>query len=98
MTAATKTVRARIEGMVQGVWFRGWTVEQARALGLDGWVRNRRDGSVEALFHGDPELVDEMLARCREGPRAARVTAVRVEPADACEEEVPPGFRQLPTA
>ena len=57
----------RIEGRVQGVWFRGWTVDDATRLKLDGWVRNRRDGSVEALFAGRAQAVDKMLAACRRG-------------------------------
>ena len=84
----------RIAGRVQGVWFRGWTQDQAQRLKLDGWVRNRRDGSVEALFAGPTEAVDEMVAACRRGPPAASVDDVSVSPA-----EVPTatGFRQLPT-
>ncbi|SOE00581.1 acylphosphatase [Caenispirillum bisanense] len=90
-----KTVHARIEGQVQGVWYRGWTRQTARSLGLAGWVRNRSDGSVEALFHGPAAVVDEMLARCKDGPPAARVAAVHARPAD----EVPDGdgFEQLAT-
>lgn len=90
-----KTIHARIEGQVQGVWYRGWTQKTARGLGLSGWVRNRSDGSVEALFHGPAEAVDEMLAHCRKGPPAARVSAVHARPADK-----PPegdGFDQLGT-
>jgi len=87
-------IRARIEGCVQGVWFRGWTVEQAAARGLDGWVRNRRDGSVEALFAGPEPAVREMLAACRKGPSAARVTDVRESRAPDPGET---GFVQLPT-
>ena len=84
----------RIEGRVQGVWFRGWTVDEATRLKLDGWVRNRRDGSVEALFAGRAQAVDQMVAACRRGPPAASVDEVSVSPAD------PPaqaGFRELPT-
>ncbi|KAK4348489.1 hypothetical protein RND71_031244 [Anisodus tanguticus] len=55
-----KTVRAVIKGRVQGVFYRDWTVENAKQSGLKGWVRNRRDGSVEALFSGSPEKVQEM--------------------------------------
>jgi len=87
-------VLVRIEGRVQGVWFRGWTVDEASRLKLDGWVRNRRDGSVEALFAGRAQAVDKMLAACRRGPPAASVDEVSVSPAD------PParaGFRELPT-
>jgi acylphosphatase len=69
-------VRVRIEGRVQGVWFRSWTVEEAKARALTGWVRNRRDGSVEALFSGPETAVMEMLALCRQGPPAAQVTNV----------------------
>jgi acylphosphatase len=90
---AARSVRVRIHGHVQGVWYRGWTVGQATRLGLDGWVRNRADGSVEAIFSGPDEQVEAMIAACRKGPAAARVDAVAVEPAD-----VPAaGFRQLPT-
>ena len=88
------TVRARVEGRVQGVWFRAWTVETARARGISGWVRNCPDGSVEALFSGPAEAVEGMLAACWQGPRAARVTAVTATPADPPPEA---GFRPLPT-
>ncbi|CAO3414433.1 acylphosphatase [Azospirillum doebereinerae] len=80
-TAPRKAVRAWISGKVQGVWYRGWTVETAGALGLSGWVRNRSDGTVEALFAGPPEAVDRMLESCRRGPSAAVVRAVTAEPA-----------------
>ncbi len=74
--APARTVHVRIEGRVQGVWFRAWTAERARALGLDGWVRNRGDGSVEAVFSGPSEAVETMLGLCREGPPQARVDRV----------------------
>ena len=85
-------VRVRISGRVQGVWYRGWTCEQARLLGLDGWVRNRSDGSVDALFAGPPDVIASVVARCREGPPAARVTDVVQAPG---EDPGPVGFRQL---
>ena len=87
-------VCVRIEGRVQGVWYRGWTEDRAAALGLSGWVRNRRDGSVEAVFSGPAEIVRAMVDECRRGPPAARVSRVVEEP---CAEPVPPGFRTLPT-
>lgn len=89
--AATRVV---IHGRVQGVWFRSWTCEQATALGLGGWVRNRHDGTVEALFSGDDQKVEEMIARCGDGPPRAKVTAVQRFAATPPNE---PGFRQLPT-
>ncbi|MGF1626661.1 MAG: acylphosphatase [Alphaproteobacteria bacterium] len=73
--------RVTITGRVQGVWFRGWTLRRAESLGLRGWVRNRRDGTVEAVFVGPPEAVEAMVAACREGPPAARVDGVAVVPA-----------------
>lgn len=92
---AAKTVRLRIEGRVQGVWYRAWTVEAARRLGLRGWVRNRRDGSVEALVSGDEGKVAQLVEACHEGPPAAEVRRVAVEPAEG--EPVPPRFEQRPT-
>jgi len=74
-------VRAVIAGRVQGVWYRGWTVEQATARGLSGWVRNRSDGSVEALFAGPADRVESMLAACRSGPPMAVVRGIETEPA-----------------
>jgi len=76
--ATARTVHVRIEGRVQGVYYRAWTEQAARELGLHGWVRNRRDGAVEAVFSGDPAAVDIMLRRCGEGPPDAQVRAVTV--------------------
>jgi acylphosphatase len=73
-----RSVRVRLEGRVQGVGFRYWTERVATDLGLDGWVRNRRDGGVEAVFSGDPDSVAEMLERCEQGPSSARVDFVKV--------------------
>lgn len=88
------SVNARIKGRVQGVWYRAWTVEQATARGLSGWVRNRADGSVEAVFSGTAESVADMLKACAEGPTAAVVTGI--ETADVASPEQN-GFRQLAT-
>jgi acylphosphatase len=90
-----KSVHVRIEGKVQRVWFRAWTVEQAKGLGLRGWVRNRHDGTVEAVFSGPAETVDRMLQACHQGPPKASVSAVKAEPTGA-----PQGtdFLQLPDA
>jgi acylphosphatase len=71
-----------ISGRVQGVGYRYWVEQQARALGLEGWVRNRRDGSVEALFAGPEGVVSDMVASSRRGPSSARVNAVQEEPAN----------------
>lgn len=76
-----KAVRARIYGKVQGVWYRGWTQSNAQRLGLYGWVRNREDGTVEALLCGAPHVVDRMLALCMKGPQLARVDRIETEPA-----------------
>ena len=70
-----------ILGRVHGVGYRGWVEYQAMVCGLEGWVRNRRDGSVEALFAGHGKAVAEMVALCRHGPPSAHVTAVLDEPA-----------------
>jgi len=89
-----KTVTVRIEGRVQGVYYRAWTEQTARRFGLDGWVRNRRDGSVEAVFSGSEIQVDEMLRRCAEGPPDANVTKVTVTDEGGAP---PSGFQVLPT-
>jgi len=88
--------RLTISGRVQGVGYRDWTMTTARRLGLAGWVRNRTDGSVEALIVGDDKAVGEMIDACRRGPIAARVDNVDVEPVDL--DVLPQGFTQLPTA
>ena len=87
--------RLLVHGHVQGVWYRGWTVDQARALGLDGWVRNRRDGTVEILVSGSEGAIAALIERCREGPPGARVEQVEERPAD---EPPSKGFEQRPTA
>lgn len=89
-----RTVRVRIAGRVQGVGYRYWTERAAADAGLSGWVRNRRDGTVEALLSGAPDNVAKMIERCRDGPSGARVTSIDVhDEADA----PPPGFEVLPT-
>lgn len=93
---STVFVRVRIEGRVQGVWFRAWTADEARARGLGGWVRNRRDGTVEALFAGPQEKVEEMIRACRRGSPASRVASVNRFEATA-DELRGGGFVQLPT-
>jgi acylphosphatase len=89
MSGMAERVRRRVvvRGRVQGVWFRGATEQEARALGLAGWVRNRPDGCVEAVFEGPHEAVEAALAFCRKGPPAARVDHVEVA------EEPPEGLR-----
>jgi acylphosphatase len=72
--------QVRITGRVQGVGYRAWVEHRARAHGLEGWVRNRKDGSVEALFAGPETVVTDMVAVCRRGPSSARVDHVDDEP------------------
>ncbi len=76
MRKATSTIHVRIEGRVQGVGYRAFVEIRAAELGLTGWVRNRRDGSVEAVLQGPREAIEAMLADCREGPPAALVARV----------------------
>jgi len=70
-------------GRVQGVGYRAFVEDTALRFGLEGWVRNRRDGTVEAVVSGDDDLVVRIIAACRRGPPAARVEAVDVTAADA---------------
>jgi len=80
MSAAIRQVT--IKGRVQGVGYSAWLEHQAIARGLEGWVRNRRDGSVEALFAGPEDVVADMVASCRRGPVSARVDKVDDEKAE----------------
>ncbi len=89
-----------IRGRVQGVGYRAWVEHQARTHGLEGWVRNRRDGSVEAVFSGSTEAVANMVTLCRRGPSSARVEMVTDEAAgiDALNlRRAGEGFSVLPT-
>lgn len=85
----------RIRGRVQGVWYRAWTMEEATGRGLRGWVRNRADGSVEALLAGEDAKVDDMILACHRGPPLAKVGSISSE---ASAEDLPEGFEQRPTA
>jgi acylphosphatase len=96
MTRLTR--RLVISGRVQGVGFRWSLHAEAKALGLDGWVRNRRDGTVEALISGAPDAVETLTAWAFQGPPSARVDRVLFndEPNPASD-ELGAGFRQRPT-
>jgi acylphosphatase len=89
-----------IRGRVQGVGYRAWVEHQARTARLEGWVRNRRDGSVEAVFAGPAQIVANVVGLCRHGPPAARVSEVLTEPAEADQlnlREAGERFSVLPT-
>ncbi len=92
---ARRTVRARISGRVQGVFYRAWMAEEARARGLDGWVRNRSDGTVEALISGPPRAVAGLIEAAHVGPPQAVVEEVTIIEEGA--EEPPAGFQIAPT-
>ncbi len=87
--------RLTITGRVQNVWYRDWLTEQARALGVTGWVRNRADGSVEAVVAGSSDMIAAIVARARQGSPASRVADVSIEPLDA---QIFDGFEKRPTA
>jgi acylphosphatase len=87
--------RLIISGRVQGVFYRGWTVETARALGVDGWVRNLRTGEVELVASGSADAVHALIERCWQGPSAARVDDIAIEGLPV---EPHKGFSQRPTA
>jgi acylphosphatase len=94
VTAGRPARRIVVRGRVQGVFYRNWTVTAARALGLAGWVRNRRGGEVEILAMGPEQAIERLAAMCREGPPAASVDEVEVEEA---EPEPLDGFSKRPT-
>ena len=75
--------RVRVTGRVQGVFFRAWTQQQARELGVKGWVRNAEDGSVEAHLEGDEAAIKALIDKLHEGPPSAEVEDVEVDEAEA---------------
>jgi acylphosphatase len=91
---ARRAVHVTITGRVQGVGYRDFLERQAKALGLSGWVRNRRDGSVEAVLVGPSPAVDTVVATCRRGPPAASVKHVKVADYTG---PLPDGFTTLAT-
>lgn len=93
---ATACVRLIVSGRVQGVWYRGWTVQTATGLDLAGWVRNRADGTVEAVAAGPVAAVQELVRACHDGPPAARVDGVAVRPTPD-PGDLPRPFEQRPT-
>ena len=96
MTSEPKIVRVTIGGDVQGVGYRAWIERKARAGGVRGWVRNRLNGDVEALFAGPPDAVEALCAACWRGPALARVENVEVVEADPAALGPGAGFRQIP--
>jgi acylphosphatase len=91
---ARVAVSVTVAGRVQGVGFRAFVARHAAAWGLDGWVRNRSDGSVEILAIGEQTEIDELIRRCRKGPRMAEVVNLAVRKA---EDDGTAGFGQRPT-
>jgi acylphosphatase len=89
------TKRVRVEGRVQGVGFRAFVEREATRIGLDGFVRNRRDGGVEAVFAGTSAQLDAIIAACHRGPRGSQIDMVKVLDES---DEVPAGFAIRETA
>ena len=87
--------RLIISGRVQGIGYRQWMVSTAQSLGISGWVRNRSDGTVEALVAGEAAAVEELVRACRRGPRLAFVSQIDEQLTEPPSEI---GFRKLPTA
>lgn len=94
MSDELTTFRLRIKGDVQGVGFRDWAIQEATKRRLDGWVRNRGDGSVEMVISGGDATVQDMLKACTQGPAAARVHKIDIHREDELPE---PGFKRQKT-
>lgn len=92
----SRAVRLNIVGRVQGVGYRDWAVKMGRRLGLQGWVRNRTDGSVEAVVAGEEAAVVRMIELCRQGPPLAQVDRIDETAVDAT--DLPTDFTRRPTA
>ena len=80
MNAAAVILHVTVRGKVQGVGYRAFAVYAAGSLGLEGWVRNRKDGTVEAVVAGSAAALDKFVAECRRGPTVARVESIDVKP------------------
>ena len=80
MSGEVKTLNLRVHGRVQGVWFRDSMRREAEKLGVNGWCRNRADGTVEAMLHGEAGAVDALLAWAQRGPELAQVSRVETAP------------------
>jgi len=94
MSSELTTFRLRIKGNVQGVGFRDWAIHEANNRRLNGWVRNRGDGSVEMVISGSDAAVQDMLKACTQGPAAAQVHKIDIHREDELPE---PGFRRQKT-
>jgi acylphosphatase len=88
------SMRLRIEGSVQAVGYRNFMIEEARKLGIDGWVRNRTDGSVEALVSGETKAVEALIAACARGPEGSRIKHIDMEKVEPPAEK---GFNRRPS-
>jgi acylphosphatase len=88
------TLRLRIEGFVQAVGYRHFAIEEANRLGIDGWVRNRSDGTVEALASGSTKAVEAFVGACMRGPEGSRIKNVELHKAEPPEEK---GFHRRPS-
>ena len=88
------SLRVRVEGFVQAVGYRNFAVEEARKLSLDGWIRNRSDGTVEALVSGSTKAVEAFVAACGRGPAGCRVKSIDLHNAEPPEEK---GFHRRPS-
>lgn len=82
-----KSVHVTVTGKVQGVWYRAWVLGAAQKLGLYGWVRNLRNGDVEAVFCGSEQLVDQMLEQCWQGSPHCDVKNITSKPAEIIKDE-----------
>ena len=90
----TSTFRVRVEGFVQAVGYRNFTIEEARKHGIDGWVRNRANGDVEMLVHGEENAVNAFITACTRGPDGSRVKSIDLEKAEPPEDK---GFNRRPS-
>ncbi len=88
------SLRLRIEGFVQAVGFRHFAISEARTLALDGWVRNRSDGTVEALVSGSTKSVEAFVAACTRGPAGSRVKGIELHNSEPPTEK---GFHRRPS-